>query len=149
MVAILSVAILGRVLRCIQWIALVLVTCGIIFVKMSKEEENEIEADVEKQDTFLGTLFLAFRAPTPFRGPLSSLLPPLTIAIPHTIPGLLLLIGAAYCSSLAGVYFELVLKSTQLSLWARNVQLAGYSIVIGLVGLACTHDVDGAYTRSE
>jgi hypothetical protein len=33
-------------------------------------------------------------------------------------------------SALSNVYFERVLKSTTLSLWERNVQLAGYSLLI-------------------
>ena len=36
----------------------------------------------------------------------------------------------ALLSGLSNVYFEKVLKSTELSLWERNVQLAGYSLLI-------------------
>ena len=36
----------------------------------------------------------------------------------------------ALLSGYSNVYFERVLKSTSLSLWERNVQLAGYSLVI-------------------
>ncbi|KAJ9463988.1 UDP-galactose/UDP-N-acetylglucosamine transporter srf-3 [Diplonema papillatum] len=45
--------------------------------------------------------------------------------------GTVVLLVAACCSSLAGVYFEKILKGVQISLWARNLQLAFYSVVIG------------------
>jgi len=47
--------------------------------------------------------------------------------------GLLLILAAACFSSLAGVSFEKFLKGVKISLWARNLQLAFYSLVIGLV----------------
>ena len=35
----------------------------------------------------------------------------------------------------AGVYFEKIVKGTRMSLWARNFQLALFSIIIGTVGM--------------
>jgi len=49
--------------------------------------------------------------------------------------GLITILAAACCSSLAGVYFEKILKGVKVSLWTRNFQLAGYSIVTGLVAI--------------
>jgi UDP-sugar transporter A1/2/3 len=54
--------------------------------------------------------------------------------------GLLGVMAGALCTSLAGIYFELILKKGTLSLYARNVQLAGYSAAIGLVGIMMTED---------
>ena len=45
--------------------------------------------------------------------------------------GLAATIAACCCSGLAGVYFELILKKTDVGLWVRNIQLGLYSIVIG------------------
>jgi UDP-sugar transporter A1/2/3 len=44
--------------------------------------------------------------------------------------GFLAAIGACFCSGLAGVYFEAVLKGGTTSLWVRNVHLAGVSILL-------------------
>eukprot|EP01065_Artemidia_motanka_P027547 TRINITY_DN32738_c0_g1_i1.p1 TRINITY_DN32738_c0_g1~~TRINITY_DN32738_c0_g1_i1.p1 ORF type:complete len:376 (+),score=68.38 TRINITY_DN32738_c0_g1_i1:65-1192(+) len=52
--------------------------------------------------------------------------------------GLITILCAACCSSLAGVYFELILKGVNVSLWTRNFQLAGYSIVTGLAAIAAS-----------
>ena len=41
---------------------------------------------------------------------------------------------------LAGVYFEKILKGSEISLWMRNIQLGLYGIIIGLVGIAFTND---------
>jgi UDP-sugar transporter A1/2/3 len=48
--------------------------------------------------------------------------------------GLASTIAACCCSGLAGVYFELILKKSEVGLWVRNIQLGLYSIVIGYAG---------------
>ena len=49
--------------------------------------------------------------------------------------GLFFILTAAGCSSLAGVYFEKILKGCKVSLWTRNLQLAFYSVLTGLAAL--------------
>lgn len=55
--------------------------------------------------------------------------------------GLVAVMTTCLLSGLAGVYTELILKMSSVSLWARNVQLALFSIIAGIVGLAVTDDL--------
>ena len=48
---------------------------------------------------------------------------------------------AAALSSLAGVYFERILKGVKVSLWTRNLQLAAYSIITSIVPLMLSGDL--------
>jgi len=61
--------------------------------------------------------------------------------------GLVLILAAACFSSMAGVSFEKFLKGVQISLWARNLQLAFYSLVIGV--LVAYLSSDGAIIREK
>jgi len=51
------------------------------------------------------------------------------------VPGVVAVLLACLASGLAGVYFEKLLKGSTVSLWARNLQLALYSLVVGFGGL--------------
>merc|ERR1712054_39609 len=51
------------------------------------------------------------------------------------MPGVVAVLTACLMSGLAGVYFEKLLKGSTVSLWARKLQLAIYSIIIGVMGL--------------
>jgi len=46
--------------------------------------------------------------------------------------GLIFVLMGCFCSGFAGVYFEMLMKQ-KASMWVRNVQLAMFSLVIGLV----------------
>lgn len=50
--------------------------------------------------------------------------------------GLFSVTTACFLSGFAGIYFEKILKGSDVSLWLRNVQLATLSIPIGLIVIA-------------
>jgi UDP-sugar transporter A1/2/3 len=56
--------------------------------------------------------------------------------------GLMAVLCACCTSGLAGVYFEKILKGSPVSVWARNIHLAGIGIVSGGVGMVVTGDSD-------
>jgi UDP-sugar transporter A1/2/3 len=49
-----------------------------------------------------------------------------------SIVGLVSVVFSCLTSGFAGVYFELVLKSSNVSIWMRNVQLSVIGIVVSL-----------------
>lgn len=51
----------------------------------------------------------------------------------NSIAGLLSVVLSCLTSGFAGVYFEMVLKSSKASLWIRNFQMAAIGILIGTV----------------
>jgi len=55
--------------------------------------------------------------------------------------GVVAVLAACVTSGLAGVSFEKLLKGSTLSLWARNLQLALFSIVVGMSSLIGSHDL--------
>jgi len=55
--------------------------------------------------------------------------------------GLAAVLVTCALSGLAGVYTEFILKQSTVSLWARNVQLAIFSIAMGVLGLVVTDDL--------
>jgi len=56
--------------------------------------------------------------------------------------GMVILLLAALCSSLAAVSFEKLLKGVKVGLWTRNLQLATFSIICSVVPLLASRDMD-------
>jgi len=103
--ALLSVLILGKSLSLGQWLSLCLLTVGASTV-------------------LVAPLMMVSSSSADPMAPQSDIL-----------PGVIAILGACMASGLAGVYFEKLLKGSGMSLWARNLQLALYSLLIGVVGL--------------
>ncbi|CAL8102408.1 unnamed protein product [Calicophoron daubneyi] len=60
---------------------------------------------------------------------------PGTSAHTSLLVGFLAVATASVSSGFAGVYFEKILKGTAPTIWMRNVQLATFGIIIGLIGV--------------
>lgn len=103
--AILSVLIMNKQLSKIRWLSLLLLTTGAVLVQTGKSSESG-----SKDSTGLG-----IERSDNFLGVCSVLL-------------------ACFTSGLAGVFLEKLLKDSKTSIWGRNIQLALYGTVFGLVG---------------
>ncbi|QOY43176.1 Nucleotide-sugar transporter [Cryptosporidium parvum] len=103
--AILSVIILNKQLSKIRWLSLLLLTIGAVLVQTGKSSESK----------------------TPNN---SGLVAENT----DNFLGLCSVLLACFTSGLAGVFVEKLLKDSKTSIWGRNVQLALYGIIFGLIG---------------
>ncbi|XP_051908529.1 CMP-sialic acid transporter [Hippocampus zosterae] len=56
----------------------------------------------------------------------------------NPVHGFMAIIIAVFCSGFAGVYFEMVLKSSDTSLWVRNIQMYLSGIAITFMGMLVT-----------
>ena len=111
--AVLSVAFLGRRLTASQWLDVVLLTAGVVAVELS-----DASAAASSPGSAAG---LSLRS------------------LGRQGVGALAALSAAAFSSIAGVYFEGLVKAretTAPSLWARNVQLCVFTIPLAAFGAA-------------
>jgi solute carrier family 35 (UDP-sugar transporter), member A1/2/3 len=122
--AIVSVLMLGRSYSPKQWLCLVALSAGVAIVVLGETKEGESTKSVDANK------------------PVQSL----------TV-GLVAITIACFCSALAGVYFEKVLKvattdkdgsaRAPVSVWMRNFQLALFSVAIALLQNAGTPTPEG------
>ncbi|KAB7501063.1 UDP-galactose translocator, partial [Armadillidium nasatum] len=95
--AMFAVLILGKKLKPVQWISLVMLTAGVAMVQLSASGATSGNLN---QNRVLGC----------------------TAAI-----------AACCCSGFAGIYFEKILKGSDVSIWIRNVQLSFLSLPLGVL----------------
>jgi len=64
----------------------------------------------------------------------------------QTVKGVAAVLVATMLSGFAGVYCEKMMKSSSVSLWVRNAQIAGTSVIVGVLGLTISDDVGRVQT---
>tara|TARA_B100000795_G_scaffold168316_1_gene126745 strand:+ start:277 stop:1413 length:1137 start_codon:yes stop_codon:yes gene_type:complete len=110
-VALCSVTLLSKMLTRIQWLSIGLMGSGLAVVQLARSTESKQTANQGEQSISLG--------------------------LTYTVIG-------AFCSGFAGVYFEKMMKSAPTagkstnkkpSMWVRNIQLASFSMIIGLLNM--------------
>ncbi|KAI8084893.1 nucleotide-sugar transporter-domain-containing protein [Halteromyces radiatus] len=131
--AIFSVVLLGRSLQRDKWIALVLLMIGVTLVQSQSmassptssssssstpvsgtmDETENLLADALIEDDLVGT---SISAQSPFIG-------------------LMAVITSCISSGFAGCYFEKILKTSDTSMWVRNIQLGISGAFFSLVGM--------------
>lgn len=113
-----STILLGKVLKTTKWLGLALLSVGVGVVQLSgmaKAKAKEASIDtLEAEDS----------------------------EVARRAQGFMVILVAAALSSLAGVYFEKILKGVRVSLWTRNLQLAAYSVLTALVPLYMSGDLE-------
>jgi len=113
--AVCFVLLLGQRLTLQRWLALGLLVVGVVLVQLATLEDDLPGASRKSRK----------------------------VGWSGQVTGLLTTMLSAAISGLAGVYTEKILKGSKVTLWVRNVQLAAWSAVIGLAGLAGTGDLEG------
>ncbi|KAH9459638.1 hypothetical protein MJO29_010703 [Puccinia striiformis f. sp. tritici] len=116
--ALCSVVMLGRQLSVKKWTALFFLAVGVALVQLQNITTTTTEPikGVKNIKTDTSDRFLGFMAVT----------------------------SACFTSGLAGVYFELVLKSSnKVDLWIRNIQLSLFSLIPALFTTLFTTNYDG------
>lgn len=113
--ALFSVFILRKALNRTRWLSLLILTAGVALVQLPPEA---ISAWFASAGSAVGAVLTV--APT--------------VAHTNTAVGLSAILTACVISGFAGVYFEKILKGSDVSIWMRNVQLGLFGSVIGLLG---------------
>lgn len=99
-----AVTILRKKLISTQWMSLVFLIAGVVFVQLAASDGA----------TAATTSSSSAAAQNPFLGLMAAL-------------------GACVLSGFAGIYFEKILKGSDVSVWMRNVQLSLLSLPFGLI----------------
>lgn len=107
--AVLSVLMLHRHLSVKKWIALFMLTFGIVCTQLDSSGSKKVDSAKHEQSFVIGITSV---------------------------------ITCGCCSAFAGVYFEKILKGSNPSVWMRNAQLAFFSLIIGLAGVAYNDGFD-------
>ncbi|KAI1726455.1 nucleotide-sugar transporter domain-containing protein [Ditylenchus destructor] len=126
--ALFTVIMLRRRLSVPQWVSLVILVAGVAIVqKSANERSKQLIANITQE-------VVASIATTPAPTMLSTT--ESSVRYQNPILGFVAVISACFLSGFAGIYFEKILKGSNVSLWLRNIQLASLSIPIGIVVIA-------------
>ncbi|PAV68533.1 hypothetical protein WR25_02981 [Diploscapter pachys] len=139
--AIFTRLVLKRRLSNVQWLSLVALFAGIVMVQYDQKRSEDAEKEA-KLAQLMTTL-----APTQDMSALNSTVAAMLeeakaesegfsiVALlkqPSTL-GFISVLVACCLSGFAGIYFEKILKTSDVSIWVRNIQLALPSIFLGLL----------------
>ncbi|CAI4227453.1 unnamed protein product [Auanema sp. JU1783] len=148
--AVFTVLVLHRKLSVQQWGALLFLFAGVAIVQYDQKMSNDRER-LAKLNNALETTHLPINLttvappPTTISMTMSTLLKDGMESFSETrtkrevndeqnsIVGFLAVLVACFLSGFAGIYFEKILKDSDVSIWIRNIQLALPSIVFALL----------------
>lgn len=117
--ALFSVSMMRRPLSWPQWFSLVVLFAGISIVQLQDQTKPATDSSTHLPST------LSFSTVLPISRDESTKQNPMI--------GLAAVIVACLLSGFAGIYFEKILKGSQVSVWMRNVQLAVLALPISYI----------------
>ncbi|KAI6187900.1 hypothetical protein M3Y98_00295600 [Aphelenchoides besseyi] len=120
-----TVTILKRRLSVVQWIALVILLLGVIFVQYDPKTANTSTQKSQNITSLEDTSYLYTSSISTKKSSCSA---NHLNQRPSKWIGVTAVLAAAFMSGFAGIYFEKILKSSNVSLWMRNIQLSLFSI---------------------
>ncbi|KAJ2961339.1 hypothetical protein NQZ79_g3422 [Umbelopsis isabellina] len=126
--AIFSVVLLGRSLHRGKWLALVLLMIGVTLV------QSQTVSGSSSQSTSAASELVAGEDAEPFIDPAKEQ-EQLMLAAQNPLVGLIAVITSCVSSGFAGCYFEKILKTSETSMWVRNIQLGISGAFFSLVGM--------------
>uniref|UniRef100_A0A915E0V5 UDP-galactose transporter n=1 Tax=Ditylenchus dipsaci TaxID=166011 RepID=A0A915E0V5_9BILA len=135
--ALFTVIMLKRRLSIPQWLSLVVLCVGVAIVQISASQNKKSPLNLIANMTEGVDSLNATTTTTTTTQATPTSLPPEQMPI----VGFAAVITACFLSGFAGIYFEKILKGSNVSLWLRNVQLSFLSIPIG-VAVICIKDGD-------
>jgi len=122
-----------------QWIALFLLTFGVIIVQLNKiSQKDTIVAEnslnvTDQQDIHVGANFF-YKFLINFKDITNNDKNAMG-SNQNVLLGLISIFTAATTSGFAGIYFERVMKSGKHTMWMRNLESAAFSIIFGLIAV--------------
>ncbi|KAI6206921.1 hypothetical protein M3Y94_00970000 [Aphelenchoides besseyi] len=135
--ALFTVLMLKRRLSILQWIALGILTAGVALVQWSADEgAKEAAKAIQQLNSTLNSSTITTTLP-----PVDDHSAPAT---QQPLIGFGAVLSACLMSGFAGIYFEKILKGSDVSIWLRNVQLATFAIPI-----ACAMIIGKDFTRVQ
>ena len=109
--ALFATLMLGKKLSRLQWFSLVLLTVGVSMAQLHAHHTASTASDI-KADSISDHQEVVEKT--------------------STLAGFTAVIMAACTSGFSGIYFEKILKGSKTSLWMRNLQMGGSSIIFAL-----------------
>ena len=127
--AVLMVVILRRSLTLVQWFALFLLFMGISLVQVESMTSTTVKQDVNGLYGLIAVVVAC----------------KILKKINNKVIIRFCFISGIF-SGLAGVYFEKILKTSDVSVWIRNIQLGLFGIVVGIITMYLS---DGAEVKAK
>lgn len=118
-----SVLLLGRSLNRGKWLALVLLMIGVTLVQSQSISSKPAAVPVVADENAGEPSATATAEPA------------IQIAVQSPVIGLLAVITSCISSGFAGCYFEKILKTSETSMWVRNIQLGISGAFFSFVGM--------------